>query len=660
MLLSDPLMHIRLNCSLLSFCASRFILYSLAFSPFLFTGCSSEGHDGSAVFRKVDSNIYQTIDSLNDVAFTVKRNDVMRALDVVYKASYLAELYHYDKGMAASLLTEAGIYHQNGYHKRALTLYYKSLDISTRINDTLHIAKANQQIGNALMESEEYAEAERLYTLAIKYYSILHLEEDLVNIWNSLGLVKMATGKIDSARAYFSEAKAASQKLGYNYGIKKANYNLGLLDAKTGKLRTARDYFNTSLGIDLKSKDFYGISLNRNQLGKLAIQRGDYEEAVDLLKLALQSANTISAIHLEIESLKSLCEIYQKKSELTELVKWQERLIEKQEDLSEREKFYSMNFLEILKEKEQERFVFQKKIVNAQQRVTYSYLVLGVVSVGLLALILLTILWYKNYKRAKSYSKELMDKNDVIQKHVLALNELNCAITKQNESLEESNLMKDKLLSIVSHDLRTPLSNTKGILDLAEGDYLSPLELNQLLKDLDAQYVKSLTLLDNLLFWIKGQMSGSALESKIIDLKLLIDSLCHELEISAARKDIALINEINEHLTISGDREMMKVVFRNLLTNAIKFTEKGYVRIYATVAEGITVHIEDSGIGMSGEVLQKVLSKSYFTTKGTHKESGTGFGLLICKDLIEKHGASLSIKSQVGRGAVFSVSFGRK
>lgn len=636
------------------------LLYDVLLLAFFVSGCGMDKPDKSAEFGKVDAGIYRTIDSLNEVAFRIKKNNVMRALDVVYKAAYLAELYHYDEGMASSLLTEAGIYHQNGYHKRALTLYYKSLDISTKIKDSLHIAKANQQIGNALMESGDYAEAERLYTIAVDYYSLLGQSEDLVNIWNSLGAVKMASGRIDSAASYFNQAREASRRLGYTYGTKKSNHNLGLLNAKTGKLATARDYFNTSLAIDIKTKDAYGIALNRNQLARLAIEEGDYDEAVGLLKLALKSAGSISAGQLQIESFKGLCEVYRKKQDLRELVKYQEMLIDRQNDLAEREKFYSMNFLEILKAKEQERFVFQKKIVTAQQQVTYSNVVLAVVSAGLLALIILTILWYKNYKRAKSYSKELMDKNEVIQKHVLALNKLNSAITDQNERLEESNRMKDKLLSIVSHDLRTPLTNTKGILDLVEGNYLSSAELSQLLKDLDAQYVKSLTLLDNLLFWIKGQMSGSALESKVIELKPLIDSLCHELEISAAKKDILLINDIKAGLSISGDREMIKVVFRNLLTNALKFTEKGYVRIYATVEDDITVHVEDNGVGMSAEVLKKVLSRSYFTTKGTHKESGTGFGLLICKDLIEKHGASLSVRSEVGRGAVFSVRFGTK
>lgn len=623
-------------------------------------GCSSDPLIDSKRFAAPDSNMFRQIDSLNNVAFQMKRNDVMRALDIIYKSAYLAELHHYDKGLAAVLLTEAGIYHQNGYNKRALTLYYKSLDIATKNKDTLNIAKANQQIGNALMESGEYKEAERLYRIAVKYYSVLRQDEDLINMWNSLGHVEMAAGKMNSAKKYFQTALDAAGRLEYTYGLKKANHNMGLLHAATGETATARAYLNTSLSYDIKLNDAYGIALNKNQLAKIAIAEGRNEEAVSLLKSALGSGGTISAVRLEIESLKSLCDIYRKRSDLAELIRWQDTLIAMQEALSEREKIYSMNFLEILKEKEQERFAFQEKILSAQQRAAYSDLVLAVVSVGLLALTVLVVLWFRNYKRAKTYSKELLDKTDVIQKHVLALNQLNEAITAQNESLEESNLMKDKLLSIISHDLRTPLSNTKGILDLVEGDYLSPAELRQMLKDLDAQYVKSLTLLDNLLFWIKGQMSGSPLESRPVDLRSLIDSLCHELEISAAKKDIVLINEVCRKLTIMGDREMIKVVFRNLLTNAIKFTERGYVKISATEGEEITLHVEDSGVGMSEEVLQKVQSKSYFTTKGTHKESGTGFGLMICKDLIQKHGASLSINSEVGRGAVFSVSFPRE
>src|SRR5699024_5515851 len=136
---------------------------------------------------------------------------------------------------------------------------------------------------------------------AIKYYSILSLDEDLINIWNSLGLVKLALGRIDSARSYFNEAMKASQKLGYSYGTKKSNHNLGLLNLKTGDLATARAYFNTSLSIDIKAKDAYGIALNRNQLARLSIEEGDYDEAVDLLNLALKSAGSISAAHLQIE-----------------------------------------------------------------------------------------------------------------------------------------------------------------------------------------------------------------------------------------------------------------------------------------------------------------------------------------------------------------------
>lgn len=215
--------------------------------------------------------------------------------------------------------------------------------------------------------------------------------------------------------------------------------------------------------------------------------------------------------------------------------------------------------------------------------------------------------------------------------------------------------MKDKLLSIISHDLRQPLANTKGILDLIEGDYLSTAEMNQLLKDLDTQYVKSLTLLDNLLFWIKGQMAGQEIESKLINLRTLIDEISHELEISANKKGITIINDIQDQVNMMGDLEMMKVVFRNLITNSIKFTENGFVKVYVTEGTMLCVHVQDSGVGMTDEVLKKVLGKNYFTTRGTHKESGSGFGLLICKDLISKHGGKMEVKSEINKGTEFTI-----
>ena len=608
-----------------------------------------------AKYPKANSGINKTIDSLNDLAFKVKRNNVTRALDILYKSSYLAEKHNYKKGIATGLLTEAGIYQQNGYFKRALTLYYKSLNISTEIGDSLNIARSNQQIGSICMESGNYREAKRFTITAMKYFTLLNKKEDIINLKNSLGLILMSQGDHTAARDYFNAAMLDASKLHYEYGIKKSCYNIGLVNSSAGMLTEARIYFQRSLSFDIKNKDDYGIALVKNQLATIAIKMKDYNTAKNLLESSINVSRSISAEQLEIDAVNNLCLIYKEQQNLKKVIEWQQVLIQRHQKLLEKEKGYAMNFMEILRQKEQERFLFQKRILEGQQDAKYFSIVLGVVALGLIIFIGLLLLWYKNYIKIKAYSKELMSSNIIIQSHIFSLKNLNNEISGQNASLEESNQMKDKLLSIISHDLRQPLANTKGILDLIGGDYLSATEMNQLLKDLDTQYVRSLTLLDNLLFWIKSQMAGQRIESKLINLRTLINEISNELEVSANKKGISIINDIQATVNIQGDLEMMKVVFRNLISNSIKFTEHGTVKVYATEGAQLCIHVKDSGVGMTREALKKVLSKNYFTTKGTHKESGSGFGLLICRDLISKHGGKLEVKSEINKGTEFTI-----
>ncbi|WP_069659350.1 tetratricopeptide repeat-containing sensor histidine kinase [Arcticibacter eurypsychrophilus] len=630
------------------------------FKPIIFSICCltvlncSAGTD-MAKYPKANSVIIKTIDSLNDLAFKVKRNNITRALDILYQSSYLAENNNYENGIATALLTEAGIYQQNGYFKRALTLYYKSLNISAKNGDSMNIARANQQIGSISMESGNYREAERQTIIAMKYFTLLSKKEDIINMKNSLGSILMNQGNQVAAMNYFNAALLDASKIHYEYGIKKACYNIGLVNSSTGMFNNAKIYFLRALAFDIKNKDNYGIALVKNQLAIIAIKMKDYATAENLLESSIVASRSISAAQLEIDAVSSLCLIYKEQKKLEKVIEWQQVLIQRHQKLLEKEKVYAMNFMEILREKEQERFLFQKKILKGQQDAKYVSMILGVVGLGLVIFIVVVLLWYKNYIKIKAYSKELMSSNIVIQSHILSLKTLNQEISGQNSSLEESNKMKDKLLSIISHDLRQPLANTKGILDLIDGDYLSVDEMNQLLKDLDTQYVRSLTLLDNLLFWIKSQMAGQKIESKLINLRILINEISHELEISASKKGITIINDIQDRVNISGDLEMMKVVFRNLISNSIKFTEKGFVKIYVTEGAELCVHVHDSGVGMTDEALKKVLSKNYFTTRGTHKESGSGFGLLICKDLISKHGGKMEVKSEINKGTEFTI-----
>lgn len=600
--------------------------------------------------------VRRTVDSLNELAFRVKRNNINEAVTLLFRAGQLAKENNYQRGLSVNLLYEAGIYQQYGYHKKALSLYYKSREISIRNNDTLNTARANQQIGFAFSENHNQGEAEKLYKQAMDAYILLDRKEDIINMQNAIGVIALTSSNMEEAHRYFSAAEKGSASINYAYGIKKTAYNMGLLLVRNGRLNEARSHFEHALELNSGGRtDYYGMSQNKNKLSMVARMLGRNAEAEQLALSAFNDAQTISAMRLMTDAVESLLAVYEKEDRPDKVIRWQKILIQEQNKIFEKEREYAIEFLDLLKARQEEQALAEAKTLEAQQRARYSGIIALIVSIALAVLSGLAYLLAKNYQKVKSYSKNLGEKNALIGKQIGELKALNEAIMHQNSRLEESNLMKNKLLSIISHDLRTPLVNTKGMLEFINEGLIDPEEREQVFRDLENQYVTVITLLDNLLFWIKGQMESDDFQVASIEIRHLIEQVIREQEVSLKNKGVIAVNEVAPGLTVDGHLEMLKVVFRNLLSNAIKFTDSGSIRFYSSVGEGVSVHVKDAGVGMSAEVLQKVRNRAYFTTPGTKKEAGSGFGLMICKDIISKHDGDLLIDSEPGAGSVFSV-----
>jgi signal transduction histidine kinase len=223
--------------------------------------------------------------------------------------------------------------------------------------------------------------------------------------------------------------------------------------------------------------------------------------------------------------------------------------------------------------------------------------------------------------------------------------------------LEEDNRTKNKLLSIISHDLRSPLVNTKGVLNLVNQGMVPPEEANRLLQLLETQYLGTTSLLDNLLFWIKGQMEGKEVEKVKIGLYNLVKNLEEEQRMPLVKKKIELRNNIDRNVSIVTEKEMIRIVCRNLISNAIKFTNENGVIELGSRVEGdfLCLTVKDSGIGMTREAIEKVNTKQYYNTAGTSFEKGSGFGLMLCRDLLAKNGGELLIESEPGKGSEFTI-----
>jgi len=235
-------------------------------------------------------------------------------------------------------------------------------------------------------------------------------------------------------------------------------------------------------------------------------------------------------------------------------------------------------------------------------------------------------------------------------------------IQHQKERLEETNRIKDKLFSVVSHDIKGPLSSLKLSLLLAKTGTLKPEEFNHVVAGIETHMEQTTEFIDNLLQWARIQLRGIMYEPAAVNLEKLIDETITLLKPELQEKKIALEKVGFEGTMMAHvDMNMIRSVFRNLLTNAIKFTPaNGVILIHVlTEPETLTVSIQDTGVGIPAANQERLFSLDGITTKGTRQEAGTGLGLILCKEFVERNKGKIWFESEEGRGTTFYFSLPR-
>ncbi|HYG39676.1 MAG TPA: HAMP domain-containing sensor histidine kinase [Cytophagales bacterium] len=278
----------------------------------------------------------------------------------------------------------------------------------------------------------------------------------------------------------------------------------------------------------------------------------------------------------------------------------------------------------------------------------------ALVAVGI-GFILSLILWKVNMIRYRQSRLIEVQKKEIESNYE--------KLIKYADDLNIANAAKDKFFSIISHDLRGLITSTLSASDLLIDNDLTPEEKPRINQLLNARLKKTFKLLENLLTWSKSQVNQITYNPVRVNLYLVVQENIELLDVLAEEKNISLLNHVSVEFTVIADREMLDTVIRNLISNAIKFTNSnGKVEIDAKMSDGLTekgehfeVSIKDTGVGMTNEVMNNLFQiDKKVTTPGTKNEIGSGLGLILCKDFIEKQGGEILVTSVVGKGSCFT------
>jgi len=507
--------------------------------------------------------------------------------------------------MAIALHNVGRVFKELGQYDRALEHMQLSMEMSRLVRDDEGIPYSLDEIGDALIRKGEYDSALKVLLRSLKKtrkQNLLVLEPKTLT---KLATVHLHTGDYISALAYYDTTYQIHQKVRNEFGIAEVELGRSLVYIKQGKYDLTEQSVNRSLALAKQSNARTLEIRGYHTLSRLYELRNDHKNALAYFKQFKQLEDSLFSQDM------------------------QEKLLRDQIRFETEEKDTEIAALN------QERNL-KDDMIKKQEFVRNILVVVMALSVILLATV------YRSGQRRRQI-------NTLLLRHQQEME-------TRSEELERLNQVKDKFFSIISHDLRSPINALAGLLDLLDKGAVKPEELSRHIHELKSRFNHTRTLLNNLLDWTLLQMDKLNLQPTRIDLHKLVDENIQLLG-SVPNKQITLVNQIPENTIGYADSNTVNLVLRNLMTNAIKFTNDGgavVVNAYDQDADWL-ITVQDNGVGMADDVLKILFDKTApYTTRGTANEKGTGLGLILCKEFVEKNGGRIDVESVEGQGSKFS------
>jgi signal transduction histidine kinase len=551
-----------------------------------------------------------------------------------------------DHELIGASLNNLGIYYnQMNQLPASLAHYLDALNYFKLSGNVRKQALACNNIGIIYYDQKEYANALRYYLEALNMLTEINDDEGIAIASNNVGNVYFQHKNYDTAMLFYKQAYNSEIKRQSLYGIAHELNKIGEVYFKLSEYQVALDTLSKSMKLRREINSESGICETSMVIGEVYFELNELEVAE---KYYLEAYNLAVKINSEFwinAASSKLAIIYEKKQLYYEALKFHKIFKSTSDSLLEAQNIKESTQIAMKYEFKQQQLadsLLHNAAISRQKKILNIFLIIiGVV-------ILLSIFIYSRYHNKKKMNILLEQKNKLISEH--------------EEQLKEAIAAKDKFFSIIAHDLKSPFNAFLGLTELINDNTfsLSNEEIHQISQSLRRSAVNLFRLLENLLDWslIQRGLLRFKPESFLM-LPKITESLLTVIE-SAKSKGIEISMDIPEDVVIFAYANMFGSVIRNLTSNAVKFTPKGgKIRLTSTktIDNKIEVSIADSGIGMSAEMIDNLLQHEVRKhRKGTEGEPGTGLGLQLCMEFIEKMGGTIRAKSEIGKGSTFYFS----
>jgi signal transduction histidine kinase len=610
-------------------------------------------HSDSSLFADVQYSLGRAHECLNNYGKAIQY--------MLVAVQYYGQMGN-QRGLSNALNRMGVIYDSLGDYDKALTYYLQSLQILKGLDLPDLVAGAYNNIGLIYSTIGEEEKAVINYSKAIEIAEHHNLKEELTYPLHNLGDLHAARGQFDSALFYYQQSYLLDDSLQDLQGVGINLYSMADVYIRLNDVLKAESHLLEALEIHQSVNDKLSMSVTYAILGKLYMLKDNEQKAIASAESALKYAQEINT-KLEIQNAaRILSDIYRQKNDFKLALQYTDLCNQYKDSLFNEAKSRELALLHLQQlEAEKDALVtenqFKAEVMGDQRALIESqtYLVIFI-SFGLIVSFIILSLLNNANRDKRIANQQLVQQKEEIEYNIKELKSLNTSIKEQKNNLQKSNQIKDKLISIISHDFRSPLNSLEGILDLLAQGRISQEEMKVVARELRIKVSITTSLLDNLLNWAKNQMQGIKPNPETFDVLDLVNETVDQLHLQAEKKGLHIKSEVSRSEEIYADFEMTKLVLRNLLSNAIKFTSRGEnVSIQSDIAGSfMKISVSDTGIGIPEEMLKKLFSEEAQTSLGTSQEKGTGLGLMLCKDFVEKNGGMIEVSSKTGEGSTFS------